>query len=119
MTSLRPPIDPASDVAHAPWRTTIVEDIDVTYVPSATNDRAVRRWLYATMLSVVAVLVVGGITRLTESGLSITVWKPITGVLPPLSESAWLHAFEQYQQIPEAQTVHAGITLDKFKSLFF
>ena len=71
------------------------------------------------MLSVIAVLVVGGITRLTESGLSITVWKPITGVLPPLSESAWQHAFEQYQQIPEAQTVHAGITLDKFKSLFF
>ncbi len=96
-SALAPPLDSAPGIAHAPWRTTIVEDIDVTYVPSAANDRAVRRWLYATMLSVIAVLVVGGITRLTESGLSITVWKPITGVLPPLSESAWQHAFEQYQ----------------------
>ena len=118
-SALAPSLDSAPGISHAPWRTTIVEDIDVTYVPSAANDRAVRRWLYATMLSVIAVLVVGGITRLTESGLSITVWKPITGVLPPLSESAWQHAFEQYQQIPEAQTVHAGITLAKFKSLFF
>ncbi|HPV78130.1 MAG TPA: hypothetical protein PLX31_24740, partial [Gemmatimonadaceae bacterium] len=65
MTSLGPAIDPAPGAAHAPWRTTIVEDIDVTHVPSASNDRAVRRWLYATMLSVIAVLVVGGITRLT------------------------------------------------------
>jgi cytochrome c oxidase assembly protein subunit 15 len=89
-----------------------------TYTPSAASDRAVRRWLYATMLSVLAVLVVGGITRLTESGLSITVWKPITGVLPPLSETAWQEAFAQYQQIPESQTVHAGITLDKFKTLY-
>ncbi|MBK8060085.1 MAG: COX15/CtaA family protein [Gemmatimonadetes bacterium] len=93
--------------------------MDPTYISTAAHDRAVRRWLYATMLAVVAVLVVGGITRLTESGLSITVWKPITGVLPPMSEAGWLHAFEQYQQIPEAQTVHAGITLAKFKNLFF
>lgn len=71
------------------------------------------------MLSVLCVLVVGGITRLTESGLSITVWKPITGVLPPLTERAWQEAFAMYQQIPESQTVHAGITLDKFKTLFF
>lgn len=91
----------------------------VPYTPAASHDRIVRRWLYATMLAVIAVLVVGGVTRLTESGLSITQWKPITGVLPPLSDVAWQDAFAQYQRIPEAQTVHAGITLGEFKSLFF
>ena len=104
---------------HPPWQSTVVIDMDPTYISTAANDRAVRRWLYATMLSVLVVLLVGGVTRLTESGLSITVWKPITGVLPPLSEAGWQDAFAQYQQIPEAQTVHAGITLAKFKNLYF
>jgi cytochrome c oxidase assembly protein subunit 15 len=109
----------AAPPSQPPWHTSVVIDVDPSHISTAAHDRAVRRWLYATMLAVLAVLVVGGITRLTESGLSITVWKPITGVLPPMSEAGWLQAFEQYQQIPEAQTVHAGITLAKFKNLFF
>ena len=64
-------------------------------------------------------LVVGGATRLTESGLSITEWKPVTGVFPPVNEASWQAAYEQYQQIPEAQTVHAGITLGQFKALYW
>ena len=81
--------------------------------------RALRRWLILTALSVVVTLVVGGATRLTESGLSITEWKPVTGVVPPLSATGWQSAYQQYLAIPEAQTVHAGITLSQFKSLYW
>jgi cytochrome c oxidase assembly protein subunit 15 len=81
--------------------------------------RAVRRWLVATALAVTATIAVGGATRLTESGLSITEWKPVTGVVPPMSDSAWQQAYDQYLQIPEARTVHAGITLPQFKSLYW
>jgi cytochrome c oxidase assembly protein subunit 15 len=83
------------------------------------SHRALRRWLILTALSVVVTLVVGGATRLTESGLSITEWKPVTGVVPPMTETAWNGAYQQYLQIPEAQTVHAGITLAQFKSLYW
>jgi cytochrome c oxidase assembly protein subunit 15 len=82
-------------------------------------DRILRLWLIATAISVVVTLVVGGATRLTESGLSITEWKPVTGVFPPLSSQAWQEAYQQYQRIPEAQTVHAGITLSQFKALYW
>lgn len=83
------------------------------------QDRIVRRWLIVTAISVVATLVVGGATRLTESGLSITEWKPVTGVMPPLSASDWESAYQQYLRIPEAQTVHAGITLSQFRNLYW
>lgn len=75
--------------------------------------------MVATALAVVVALVVGGITRLTESGLSITEWKPVSGALPPLSLADWNTAFQQYLRIPEAQTVHKGITLSEFKALFW
>lgn len=83
------------------------------------DDRSVRRWLIVTALSVVMTLVVGGATRLTESGLSITEWKPVTGVIPPLNDSDWEASYQQYLLIPEAQTVHAGITLSQFKALYW
>ena len=82
-------------------------------------DRGLRLWLIATAISVVLTLVVGGATRLTESGLSITEWKPVTGIFPPLSSGAWQEAYQQYQRIPEAQTVHAGLTLSQFKALYW
>jgi cytochrome c oxidase assembly protein subunit 15 len=66
-----------------------------------------------------AMVVIGGITRLTESGLSITEWKPITGIVPPLSAADWQHEFELYQQIPEYRQVHRGMTLAEFKGIFF
>jgi cytochrome c oxidase assembly protein subunit 15 len=86
---------------------------------SPRSVRSLRLWLIATAVSVVLTLVVGGATRLTESGLSITEWKPVTGVFPPMTSAAWRAAYQQYQQIPEAQTVHAGITLSQFKALYW
>lgn len=83
------------------------------------SDRMLRRWLIATAISVVATIVIGGATRLTESGLSITEWKPVTGVLPPMNTGAWRDAYEQYLQIPEARTVHVGITLRQFQALYW
>ena len=75
--------------------------------------------MIASAVVVVLTLVIGGTTRLTESGLSITEWKPVSGVIPPLSAEAWDAAFQAYLQIPEAQTVHRGITLEQFQRLFW
>jgi cytochrome c oxidase assembly protein subunit 15 len=77
------------------------------------------RWLDATVVSVAIAVVIGGITRLTESGLSITEWKPVSGVLPPLSEVDWASAYAKFLEIPQAQTVHAGITMGAFKVLYW
>jgi len=80
---------------------------------------ALARWLWAVAWLVIAVVAVGGITRLTESGLSITEWKPVSGVLPPLSEAAWVAEFEKYKQIPEYREINAGMALAGFKAIFF
>lgn len=84
-----------------------------------TADRSVRRWLTWALVAIVLAVVVGGATRLTESGLSITEWRPITGVIPPLSHAAWVDAYTRYLAIPEAQSVHLGITLPQFQLLFW
>ncbi len=81
--------------------------------------RALILWLDASVAAVALTVVVGGITRLTESGLSITEWRPIAGVLPPLSASAWAEAYAKFLAIPQAQTIHAGITLAAFKGIFW
>ena len=62
---------------------------------------------------------VGGATRLTGSGLSITEWKPIVGIVPPLSQADWLDAFAKYQQIPQYHHVNRGMSLDAFKAIFW
>lgn len=80
---------------------------------------ALARWLLAVAALVFAMVVVGGITRLTESGLSITEWKPITGAVPPLTHDAWMAAFHAYQQIPEYQQLKQGMTLGDFQFIFF
>lgn len=80
---------------------------------------ALARWLYAVAALIVLMVAVGGITRLTESGLSITQWKPITGIVPPLNEEQWLAEFAEYQRIPEYHQVNAGMTLSGFKAIFF
>jgi len=82
---------------------------------------ALIRWLMVVALLVFAMVVVGGITRLTESGLSITEWKPITGAIPPLSEAHWISEFEKYKQIPEYTQINgpAGMTLAEFKFIYF
>jgi len=81
--------------------------------------RVLGRWLTAWAAMVLVVVVIGGITRLTESGLSITEWAPVSGVLPPLTEQAWHDAFLAYQQIPEYQELNQGMTLAQFKSIYF
>jgi heme a synthase len=85
---------------------------------TADRDRSVRRWLYVCAGAVVVAVIVGGITRLTESGLSITEWQPVSGILPPLTSAEWRDAYQRYLAIPEAQTVHRGITLAQFQRLF-
>ncbi|MDX3899595.1 MAG: COX15/CtaA family protein [Sphingobium sp.] len=80
---------------------------------------ALARWLLFVAALVFAMVVVGGITRLTESGLSITEWKPITGALPPLTHDQWMAAFRSYQQIPEYQQINRGMSLSDFQFIFF
>ena len=68
---------------------------------------------------VLLIVVIGGVTRLTESGLSITEWAPVTGTIPPLSDAAWQEAFRAYQRIPEYQQLNRGMTLSEFKTIYF
>ncbi len=80
--------------------------------------RALRIWLWSVAALVFAMVVLGGTTRLTESGLSITEWKPITGVLPPLSQADWLAEFAKYKEIPQYKELFSGMSLDGFKFIF-
>ncbi len=83
------------------------------------ESRATAIWLWAVAALVFAMVVVGGVTRLTGSGLSITEWKPIMGALPPMNAADWAEAFEKYRAIPQYQQVNAGMTLGEFKGIFW
>jgi cytochrome c oxidase assembly protein subunit 15 len=85
----------------------------------AGSSRQVAVWLLACCALVFLIIVVGGVTRLTHSGLSITEWQPIVGTVPPLSDAAWNEAFHKYQATPEYQQVNHGMTLDAFKGIFW
>jgi cytochrome c oxidase assembly protein subunit 15 len=85
----------------------------------STHRSAVRVWLYAVAAMMVLTLVVGGATRLTESGLSIVEWRPVTGVIPPTSEQAWQDEFAKYQQIPQYRERNAGMSLASFKTIYW
>lgn len=85
----------------------------------ARDRTLIRWWLYSVCALILIMVVVGGATRLTESGLSITEWKPIHGVVPPLSEAAWEDELEKYRQIPEYQLINKGMSLDEFKFIFW
>ena len=80
---------------------------------------AVAMWLFACCALIFVMVVVGGVTRLTLSGLSITEWKPVVGIVPPLSAADWGVEFAKYQQIPEYRLVHSGMTLEEFKSIYW
>ncbi|WP_022683030.1 COX15/CtaA family protein [Sphingobium bisphenolivorans] len=86
---------------------------------AAPRPAALAAWLLAVATLVFCMVVVGGITRLTESGLSITQWKPISGAIPPLTHEQWMDAFRLYQQIPEYQQLRQGMTLGDFQFIFF
>jgi cytochrome c oxidase assembly protein subunit 15 len=81
--------------------------------------RAVAAWLLACCALVFAMVVVGGVTRLTHSGLSIVEWQPIVGTLPPLDEAQWQETFEKYKLTPEYKLVNEGMALDEFKGIFW
>ncbi|MUO82113.1 heme A synthase [Agrobacterium vitis] len=83
------------------------------------NRRALRIWLGLVILALFALVLVGGATRLTNSGLSITQWKPIHGVIPPLSAAEWEEEFKLYQQIPQYELVNKGMTVEAFKTIFW
>ena len=94
---------------------------DTAPLPSRIRPDLLARWLFVVAGMVLAIVVVGGITRLTESGLSITQWQPVTGAIPPLSEAQWQAEFDLYKQIPEYRNVTgpAGMTLADFKFIYF
>jgi heme a synthase len=85
----------------------------------AHRDRLVALWLFACAAMILAMVVIGGITRLTESGLSITEWRPLTGVIPPLTEAEWEESFALYRQIPEYQLLNKGMSLAEYKSIYW
>ncbi len=107
----------------------IFEDVSQTAKPAATpggvsRDRGQgRRWTRAfvmVLFGMVAIMIaIGGMTRLTDSGLSITEWAPISGAVPPLNEADWLSEFELYQQTTEYQEQNRGMSLDEFKYIYF
>ncbi len=88
--------------------------------PSSTvRPHALSSWLFVVAGLVVAMVVIGGITRLTESGLSITQWKPVSGIVPPLTPAQWQAEFDQYKRIPEYRQLNLGMTMAGFQAIFF
>jgi cytochrome c oxidase assembly protein subunit 15 len=83
------------------------------------RSQAVAVWLFAVAALVLAMVVVGGATRLTDSGLSITEWRPVTGAVPPLSDADWRQEFAEYQRIPQYQQVNRGMSLEAFKEIYW
>ncbi len=85
----------------------------------ASPTGAVRWWLFGVAALIAIMVLVGGATRLTESGLSIVEWKPVTGTLPPLNQEQWTQAFDAYKTIPQYRELNAGMNLAEFKTIFW
>lgn len=86
--------------------------------PSRRDEIAIAYWFLSICAAIFVMVVIGGVTRLTHSGLSMVEWEPIMGILPPLSEEAWMATFEKYKQFPEYQ-MNLGMNLEGFKSIFW
>ncbi len=104
----------------------IFEDVDSAKTAPAPQKgkrkparRAIAVWVSILFAMVAAMILIGGMTRLTDSGLSITEWKPVTGVLPPIGADAWAEEFKKYQASPEYRLQNTGMTLAEFKSIFW
>lgn len=91
----------------------------MTEIVLKKTNKNVAKWLYFGVFMLVIQIVLGGITRLTESGLSITEWNPITGALPPLSHAEWMKEFDNYKGTDQFRHIHADFSLSDFKSIFF
>ncbi len=92
---------------------------NVTPLPSPRFARSINIWLAVVIAMVAAIVVVGGLTRLTESGLSITEWKPVTGVVPPLSDADWEAELEKYRSTTQYQTINEGMSVEAFKTIYW
>ncbi|MDA9980200.1 COX15/CtaA family protein [Yoonia sp.] len=104
------------DVGDTPKQTAAPGGID----RAGTGVRGlIRGWLMVLFGLVLVMIVVGGLTRLTDSGLSITEWKPVTGAMPPMSEAAWTEELEKYRAIPEYQLQNKGMTMAEFKVIYW
>ncbi len=88
------------------------------FIPQ-TNTKSIGHWLLFCAGMIALMLLIGGITRLTGSGLSITEWEPVMGAIPPLSHADWVERFEKYQQTPEYRHVNSSMTLDQFEFIFW
>jgi cytochrome c oxidase assembly protein subunit 15 len=91
----------------------------ISTAPAQAGNRAVGLWLLIVAALVTTTLLVGGATRLTESGLSITEWKPVTGVLPPVTDAQWHSEFDKYKQIPQYREINRGMSLAEFKTIYW
>ena len=89
------------------------------HIQQAKADRQIAIWLFTVAAFVVAMVLVGGLTRLTDSGLSITEWAPIRGAIPPLTRADWLAEFDKYKQIPEYQLINAGMSMAEFQFIYW
>jgi cytochrome c oxidase assembly protein subunit 15 len=109
---------------------TIFQEVGAAQAPAAPQGglidgrgkgarRGIRTWLILLFLLVATMIAVGGLTRLTDSGLSITEWKPVTGAIPPLNDADWGVEFEKYKASPEFQLQNTQMTLEEFKSIFW
>jgi cytochrome c oxidase assembly protein subunit 15 len=103
----------------APAPVTIALNQPLIETKPVSNHAGIRRWLWIVAALVFAMVIVGGATRLTGSGLSITEWKPITGALPPLSTEAWASEFEKYRASPQYQLLNSGMSLGEFQFIYW
>lgn len=85
----------------------------------AQNNKAIANWLFIGAGMIIIQILLGGLTRLTDSGLSITEWKPLLGTIPPLNEQQWMEAFEKYKQLAQFKTIHSHFEMSDFKFIFF
>jgi len=92
---------------------------EMSVAPSAERPMAIARWLLIVAALIFAMVVIGGITRLTESGLSMVRWEPISGIVPPHNAAQWQAEFAAYRATPEYQKVNAGMSLAEFKDIYF
>ena len=86
---------------------------------NSRQKKIISLWLYSGLFVVIAMVLIGGITRLTNSGLSMVEWKLIGGTIPPLNETTWQETFSKYQQFPEYQKINKNMILSEFKAIFF
>ena len=83
------------------------------------NNRNLIIWLGGVCLVIYCMIVVGGVTRLTQSGLSMVDWQPIMGVIPPVTAEEWQQTFDEYRQFPEYQKINRGMSVEEFKDIFY